>query len=161
MLYNLLGNSLLILKIPISRPIKMAEESRKTQKYAAVLVVVLAILFALVAFISQQPGGYIETKGGSTCSWRLEGDAYTERAVLFDCECPGGKKYSCKYQGRPDTTCPPFWRDIFGLFRQIRQAAAGQFTELMFRPLTMIIIIMNHMYLYCTKPICSLCVHYY
>ncbi len=104
---------------------KEPEVENHTQKYFVVLVVIIAVLVAVVGFISQQPGGYIETQGGSTCSWRIEGDAYTDRAVLFDCSCPGGKKYNCKYVGRPDITCPPFWRDIFGLFRQIRQAAAG------------------------------------
>ena len=101
----------------------MADSS--TQKYIAIVVVVVAVLVALVAFISQQPGGYINTTGGSTCSWRIEGDPYVNRAVLFDCECPSGKEYNCKYEGRPDITCPPFWRDFFSLFRQIRQAAAG------------------------------------
>ncbi len=86
---------------------------------------IVAVLAALFAFISQQPGGYIETQGGSTCSWRLQGDPYTNRTMLFDCQCPSGKKYSCKYCGRPEITCPPFWRDFWVLFQQIRQAAAG------------------------------------
>ena len=104
---------------------KGESSTNNTGKYVTILLIIIAVLVALIAFISRQPGGYIETQGGSTCSWRLEGDAYTDRAVLFDCRCPSGVEYSCKYQGNPDSTCPPFWRDVFGFFRQIRQAASG------------------------------------
>lgn len=101
-------------------------ESKMT--YVIVLVIVVSVIVAVTAYISQLPGGYITTQGGSTCSWRLAGHPHTERRLMLDCECPSGITYYCEYEGTPDTTCPPFWRDFIGFFRQIRQAAAGEYT---------------------------------
>ena len=89
-------------------------------KHLGIILVIISIAAGLIAFVSQQPGGYITTKGGSVCSWRVEGDATTERAVSFECTA-GAIKYSCKYQARPDVDCPSFWRDIFGYFKQLRE----------------------------------------
>ena len=98
-----------------------------TSKHIAGLVVFIALIVALIAFISKQPGGYIETTGGSTCAWRLEGDATSDRAISFECKCNSGAvKYNCKYSGNPDITCPPFWRDVFGFFNQVRETVAGE-----------------------------------
>ena len=114
------------------KPGKKASNSQNeirgiTPKQGFYLLVVLSVLAGLVAFISQQPGGYFETKGGSTCAWRTEGDASEERALKVDCTCAGGIKYSCKYQGDPQVTCPAFWRDLYGFFIQMIAALEGQF----------------------------------
>ena len=103
-------------------------------KHLAVFLGVLATSVILVIYISKQPGGYIETRGKSTCSWRTEGDSTTNsRAMLFECQCQNGKEYKCKYEANPDKHCPKFHKDIFGYFKQIREAVAGKY---------------NHMYMY-------------
>ena len=78
-------------------------------KHLAFFFVVGAAIVALAAFVSKQPGGWIKTAGGSICSWRIEGDAVSDRAMKLDCHCPGKNDrevaYSCKYVGKPTKTC--------------------------------------------------------
>lgn len=85
----------------------------------------LALVVAAIAYTSLRPGGRIETVGGSVCEWRTEGDITQERSLVLTCRCPGGASYACKYVGKPDLTCPPFWRDFFNFFKQLRRAIAG------------------------------------
>lgn len=92
-----------------------------------VIVIAVAVAIAgLVVFVSKQPGGYIQTKGGSTCSWRTDGNPTTGRSFAVDCSCSSDKEYSCKYVANPDTTCPKFNKDVIGFFRQIRDAISGK-----------------------------------
>ena len=84
------------------------------------LGLVVAVAVAALVYMSFQPGGHIETAGGSVCEWRTEGDVTQERALVLNCKCPSGTKYSCRYVGKPDLTCPPFWRDFFDFFKQLR-----------------------------------------
>ena len=107
-------------------PVSKTEDRGVKTKHVFYLLVILSVLVGLVAFISQQPGGYFKTKGGSACSWRTEGDASEERALKVDCTCAGNIEYSCKYQGDPQVTCPSFWRDFFGLFEQMVAALEGK-----------------------------------
>ena len=120
------------------KEVKPGKKARKSQsesqnenkglqaKHVFYLLVILSVLVGVVAFVSQQPGGYFNTKGGSTCAWRTEGDASEERALKVDCTCAGGIKYSCKYQGDPQVTCPSFWRGFFYFFTQMVAALEGE-----------------------------------
>jgi hypothetical protein len=98
-------------------------------KDLVILLSTVAVITAAVIYISKQPGGYIETKGGSECSWRTAGDATTGyRDHMFNCRCKrSGREYNCTYRGDPDSNCPKFYKKIIDYFLEVVSAVAGKF----------------------------------
>ena len=88
------------------------------------MFIVAASLVTLVAFVSRQPGEWIETSKGSVYSWQTGGDASTNQVLKLDCKCFGrnGKEveYSCEYVGVPQKTCSRYKTLIFKFLEQMQ-----------------------------------------
>lgn len=98
-----------------------------TSKGLFIFFAFMGAVAALAYYVSQQPGGYMDTRGGSKCSWRTEGEPTTDRALIARCSCPNGAEYECKYQGRPDEGCPKFWKNLTGYFLEIVDKISRKF----------------------------------
>ena len=104
-------------------------EAMVEAKHIGIVFIVAASLVVLVAFVSRQPGGWIETSKGSVCSWRTGGDASTNRVLKLDCKCFGKNgnevEYSCEYVGVPQKTCSRYKTLIFEFFEQMLNSIKG------------------------------------
>lgn len=99
-------------------------------KHLGIVIVILAVITGLVVFVSRQPGGWIETAGGSICSWRIGGNATAGHALKLDCKCRDEQNneipYNCQYAGKPQETCKQtFHLRVLEFYHEMIDAVKG------------------------------------